>query len=284
MTPHQEFRDDLPLYAVGALTKEESKQLERHLAECPECREELEGFREAASQIAMAVETEAPPAHLKAKFLARLEGEQSEHSKSTAAAHPSVEPTAPPLTPVRVQENIRKPRGWDAWFWVPAFATACLAFVSLALWQEDRSLFRELREQEHLTADMEANAQVLERARALINTLTAPDAQHVTLAAAGAKPQPEAKAVYSSQQHSLVLLAGNLNPLPAHKTYELWLLPANGAAPIPAGTFQPDAHGSATLALAQFADGAAAKGFAVTIENEPGATTPTMPIILSGTT
>ncbi len=74
MTPHQEFRDDLPLYAVGALTKEESKQLEHHLAECPECRVELESFREAASQIAMAVETEAPPARLKTQLLARIEG------------------------------------------------------------------------------------------------------------------------------------------------------------------------------------------------------------------
>jgi anti-sigma-K factor RskA len=284
MTPHQEFRDDLPLYAVGALTKEESKQIEHHLAECPECRVELESFREAASQIAMAVETEAPPARLKTQLLARLEGERSKHSGSTANEPLFVEPTAPPRTPVRVRDEARKPRTWDAWFWVPAFATACLALVSFGLWQEDRSLLRELREQEHLTSEMEANAQVLERARALINTLTAADAQHVTLAAAGAKPQPEAKAVYSSQQHSLVLLAGNLNPLPANKTYELWLLPTNGAPPIPAGTFQPDARGSATLVLSQFAGGAAAKGFAVTIENQPGASTPTMPIILVGTT
>jgi anti-sigma-K factor RskA len=279
MTPHQEFRDDLPLYAVGALTKDESKQIEHHLAECPECREELESFREAASQIAMAVEAEAPPPRLKTKLLARLEGEPSGHPESAVS-----EPTTPSRAPVRVRDEARKPRAWDAWFWVPAFATACLAIVSFGLWQEDRSLFRELRQQEHLTSEMEANAQVLERARALINTLTAADAQHITLAAAGAKPQPEAKAVYSSQQHSLVLLAGNLNPLPANKTYELWLLPASGAQPIPAATFQPDAHGSATLALSQFADGAAAKGFAVTIENQPGATTPTMPIILVGTT
>ena len=79
-----------------------------------------------------------------------------------------------------------------------------------------------------------------------------------------------------------MLLAGNLNPLPAHKTYELWLLPANGAQPMPAGTFKPDARGSAALVLSQFGDGVAAKGFAVTIEDEPGSTVPTMPIVLSG--
>jgi anti-sigma-K factor RskA len=280
MTSHQEYRDDLPLYAVGALTKDESKQLERHLAECAECREELETFREAASQIAMAVQPEALPARLKGQLLARLEGERSEAPLTKPTTAPA------PLTPDRKTDRTegRKRGGWDAWFWVPAFATACRAIFSFGLWREDRSLFRELREQGHLTADLEANAQVLERARALIDTLTDANAQHVTLAAAGAKPQPGAKAVYSSQQHSLVLLASNLNPLPANKTYELWLLPASGAQPIPAGTFEPDANGSATLVLSQFADGATAKGFAVTIENEPGATTPTMPIILSGTT
>jgi anti-sigma-K factor RskA len=276
MTSHQEYRDDLPLYAVGALTKDESKQLERHLAECEECREELQSFRAAASQIAMAVEPETPPARVRQQLLARLEGERSRL--------PLAEPTTAPPKPARDRGEARKPRGWDAWFWVPAFATSCLAIVSVGLWREDRALFRELRQQEHLTADLETNQRVLEKARALIDTLTAADAQHITLAAAGAKPQPEAKAVYSSQQHSLVLLAGNLNPLPANKTYELWLLPANGSPPIPAGTFAPDAHGSATLVLSQFADGAAAKAFAVTIENEPGAVTPTMPIILSGAT
>ena len=278
MTAHEEYRDDLPLYAVGALTSEEAERIKRHLAECPACREDLQAFEEAASQIAMAVEPEAPPTRVKQQLLARLEAEPS------VAASPITESPLPAWTPVRSREAVREKRTRSAWFWVPAFATACLAIVSLGLWREDRALFRELREQERLTAEMQTNAQVLERARALIGTLTDANALHVTLAAAGAKPQPEAKAVYSSQQHSLVLLAGNLNPLPAHKTYELWLLPASSAPPVPAGTFEPDARGSATLVLSQFADGAAAKGFAVTIENEPGATTPTMPIILVGTT
>jgi anti-sigma-K factor RskA len=276
MTAHEEYRDDLPLYAVGALTGEESERMKRHLAECSECREELLGLEEAAAQIALAVEPQAPPARLKGELLARLEGESY---KPLVAA-----PAAPARTPVRDREPIRERRAWGGWFWAPAFAAACLAIFSLALWRQDADLVRELRQQEQLTAQMEANAQVMERARALIGTLTDASAQHVTLAAAGAKPQPEAKAVYSSQHHSLVLLASNLNPLAAHKTYELWLLPASGAPPVPAGTFEPDARGSATLVLSQFADGAAAKGFAVTIENEPGATTPTMPIVLSGTT
>ena len=271
MTAHEQYRDDLPLYAVGALTAEESKQIERHLAECSDCREELHKFREAASNIAMAVPSSAPPAHVKAQLLARLEREQP----TSLAESPA---------PKRKTESERERRGLGAWFWLPAFATACLAVLSVGLWLQDRALFRELRQQEQITAGLQANQQVLENARALIETLTAADAQHVTLAAAGAKPQPGAKAVYSPQQHSLVLLAGNLTPLPANKVYELWLLPASGAQPVPAGTFQPDATGSATLVLSQFAGGMMAKGFAITIENQPGSSMPTLPIILIGTT
>jgi len=270
MTAHEQLRDELPLYAVGALSGEESERLKRHLAGCHACREELLGLQEAAAQIAMAVEPVAPPARLRGQLLARLEGAESQRSESPARAGD--------------RRPTRRLGALGAWFWAPAFAAACFALVSVGLWRQDRALFRELRGQEQLTAEMETDQRVLKRARALIETLTAADAQHFTLAAAGARPQPEAKAVYSQQQHSLLLLAGNLNPLPPHKVYELWLLPAGGAQPIPAGTFEPDAQGSATLVLSQFAEGTAAKGFAVTIENEPGAATPTMPIVLSGTT
>jgi anti-sigma-K factor RskA len=266
MTDHQSYRDDLPLYAVGALPTEESQVLERHLAECPSCREELRSWSEAATQITMAVESVAPPASLREQLLKRF---NREFDQEKAAR----------LTPVghrRSPDEARPPR---IWFWVPAFAAAAFILAFAVLWKQDRGFLRDNRE---LTSRLQANDDALRHANDLIHTLTAADAERVTLTASGAKSQPEGKAVYSSRQRSLVLLAGNLNPLPAHKIYELWLLPATGAKPVPAGTFKPDAQGSAALVLSQFGAGVAAKGFAVTIEDEPGASTPTMPIILSG--
>jgi anti-sigma-K factor RskA len=264
MTAHEQYRENLPLFAVGALPGEESELLERHLAECSACREELRSLNEAAAQIAMAVEPATPPAHLRGHLLARLEDERSR------------EPA-----PMRDQHPMGGPRRYKVWFWAPAFASTILAIAFAALWRHDREFVRENRQ---LTERLEADDGVVRQARDLLNTLTAHDAQQVTLVAAAAKPRPEAKAVYSSRQRSLVLLAGNLNPLPQHRTYELWLLPANGAQPIPAGTFKPDARGSAALVLSRFGGGVSAKGFAVTIEDEPGSTVPTMPIILSGAT
>jgi|HubBroStandDraft_4_1064222.scaffolds.fasta_scaffold00728_9 anti-sigma-K factor RskA len=266
MSAHEQYRDDLALYAVGALSSEESARLELHLAECSTCREELNSLSEAAAQIALAVEPTVPSAHFRAELMARLEEQRSV----------AVAPRDGRL-PVAGRQYQRR----RAWFWAPALATLAFALAFVAVWRQNRTLTGENRD---LAARLATSRQTLDRAGELIRALTAPDAQHVSLVAAGAKVQPEAKVVYSSRQHSLVLLADHLNPLPAHKIYELWLLPANGSPALPAGTFKPDDRGSAALVLSQLGDGVAAKGFAVTVENEPGSAVPTMPIVLSGTT
>jgi len=266
MTAHEQYRDDLPLYAVGALSSEESALLEKHLAECSTCREELNSLNEAAAQIALAVQPAVPSAHFREELMASLE-----QQRSTAVLPSSG----------RLQGSDRQSPRRNAWFWAPVFATLIFALAFVAVRRQNRRLTKENRD---LAARLSINRQAVDRAGELIRALTAPDAQHVSLVAAGAKVQPEAKAVYSSRQHSLVLIADHLDPLPAHKIYELWLLPANGSAPLPAGTFTPDDRGSAALVLSQFGDGVAAKGFAVTIENAPGSAAPTMPIVLSGTT
>jgi hypothetical protein len=91
-----------------------------------------------------------------------------------------------------------------------------------------------------------------------------------------------AEDVYLKERGALVFTASNLVPLPANKTYELWVIPASGTAPIPAGTFQPDAHGMASVLLPNLPKGIEAKAFGVTMEKAGGSTTPTLPILLAG--
>ena len=83
------------------------------------------------------------------------------------------------------------------------------------------------------------------------------------------------------KRNSLVFLANNMPALPAEKAYELWLIPVNGN-PIPAGVFKPDAHGSASVVNPPLPAGTEAKAFAITVENEAGAATPTAPILMMG--
>jgi anti-sigma-K factor RskA len=73
-----------------------------------------------------------------------------------------------------------------------------------------------------------------------------------------------------------VFLASNLQPLQGTSVYELWVLPADKSAPIPAGTFRPDAGGNASVVMPHLPKGVAAGGFGVTIEQAGGSSTPTM--------
>jgi anti-sigma-K factor RskA len=168
--------------------------------------------------------------------------------------------------------------------WQVTFPTvAALVLVIFAIWLvgENGVLRHELD-----TARMEAVRQgaSVDQATQVLETLRAAGAQRVTLVASQSKPQPQAQTIYQRDKGRLVLVASNLEAIPQNKTYELWILPANGGAPIPAGTFQPDARGNASLVLPQIPTGVEAKGFAVTIEPQGGSATPTMPIKMLGTT
>jgi anti-sigma-K factor RskA len=121
----------------------------------------------------------------------------------------------------------------------------------------------------------------LEQARSLASALTNPEGQHFTLVALKTPPQPQGKAIYVRNRASLIFLANSMPSLPSRKTYELWLMPVNGA-PVPAGLFKPDAHGSATVINPPLPPGLEARAFAITVENEAGATTPTMPLVMMG--
>jgi anti-sigma-K factor RskA len=85
-----------------------------------------------------------------------------------------------------------------------------------------------------------------------------------------------------AEKGALVFTASNMEPLQPYKVYELWILPVGGHDPVPAGTFTPDARGNASVILPDVPKGLDAKAFAITIEDDGGSKTPTMPIIMSG--
>ena len=114
--------------------------------------------------------------------------------------------------------------------------------------------------------------------------MAAGHADRVHSVAKGATPPlPTGRATYVPSKGALIFLASNLEPLQPAKTYELWLIPAGeGQNPIPAGTFRPDARGNASVSMPPLPKGVEAKAFGVTVEDEGGSATPTMPIVLAG--
>ena len=257
-------QEDLALFAMHGCTEGEATAVRAHVKECAVCRAELEKVSEDLAMVAMSVEQHPLPEGARQRF----------QEKIAAAQVSSRRETQTPVIPIRSEQKVRGPMSW-----VPWTLAAALALFAVGLTMANRSLQRELRSEEHLASDlMEANM----HAQAVLDVLTAPEAQHVVLTAGKVKPAPSARAVYLASKGALILQASNMGQLPEHKAYELWVIPANGKAPIPAGLFWPDATGSASLVMPKLPVGVEAKAFGVTVEDAEGSPWPTSKIILAG--
>ena len=155
-----------------------------------------------------------------------------------------------------------------------------MAGVAIALAFQNYALNDALHYESGMVTGLAAKAS---RAQQVLEVFTSPDAQRVILTPGKAPDEPNGRATYLPDRGGLIFQANNLQPLPQGKTYELWVIPANGKAPIPAGLFQPDTRGSASLVMPPLPTGVPAKAFGVTMENAGGSSSPTAPILLSGT-
>ena len=68
-----EIREQVSLYALGALNQHEARAFEEHLAEgCEACEDELRSFEEVTSALAFASPAVAPPTGARAKLVEQL--------------------------------------------------------------------------------------------------------------------------------------------------------------------------------------------------------------------
>jgi len=251
MTVHEQFAEDLALYALGALEGDERAGLEKHLEECSACRRELQRLRGDLSLLAMSASGPAPPQRSRQRLLSAI----------------AKEPRSAPAT--------RSAPWWRAFEWLGALAA--VAVVGLLL-SQNTNLRRQLVSLQTELTNQQAE---LAQAKDVVATFTAPEAQQITLVSAKTPPQPQGKAFYLRSKGHLIFLANNMPVLPPGKAYELWLIPTSGF-PIPAGTFKPDAHGSGTVVNPPLRAGIEAKAFAITVEPEAGSTAPTSQPIMVG--
>lgn len=273
--PHPEL-DELILYCMGTPDAQSdadaNDRLRRHLEGCAECRAQASHLLTDLSLVAMTVPQIAPPASAKNRLMSAAADSVPTAGEAAANGPASVGAghTVLPMKPRRHSPGLI----WGGW----VAAAACL-FYAVQLREINQGMHEQLRTE---TAEiLQANTSEA-RAKEVLDVLSSPNAEHVTLISAHAKPEPTGHAVYLRSRGALVFTASNLVPLPPNKTYELWVIPADGTAPIPAGTFQPNTRGMASVLLPKLPAGVKAKAFGVTLENAGGSTTPTMPILLAG--
>lgn len=252
--PHEVPPEDLTLYAMGALEGAELARIAKHVEDCASCRTELQRIHGDLGVYGMAAAPELmPPARAKERLMAEI-------AKDGA--------------PAKVHS------GWG-WLLAYRIAVALLLLVALDLELKSGKGLREENVQlkQELWQEQAESAQ----ARAIAETIKAPDAMRLTLVAINAKPQPSAQAFYSRDKARVFLIVTELAPLGKGKMYELWLLPKSGS-PVPAGMFQSGADWNAHMMHSGLPKGMEAKGFAITIEPEDGSLAPSGQPILMGTT
>ena len=265
MNAHPQFAEALALYAMGALDdRQDLAALEAHLGTCGDCRRELEALRADTALLALSATGPQPPARSRDRLL------------KAVAAEPRVER--------RNQQRYALGHLRRRWVTIaPVMMMLILAVFSILLWRDLRNTRQALRhthaQLEQIQAELARTNTELAEAKMVRDLLHAPDAWPLTLVSKKTPPQAQIKTVYSKQQGALLLMASNLTPLPENKIYQVWLLPADGGAPMSAGWFKADRKGNGMM-FHKMSTGVIAKGFAVTIEDAGGSQTPTMPIVM----
>jgi anti-sigma-K factor RskA len=260
MNGHPTREEDFDLYALGALEGEENQEIESHVASCVDCGQKLAEARGRIALLALAAPVVVPSSGVKARLM-----KQVRDSARTAA-------------PVAVSPEPEPSSGFFGRWWAAVLmpAAVALAVAAIFLWTQNRRLDQQLA---GLHADMQLQQQQLQQARQVGDLITARDTVTVALATQPGMPKGTGRVMYSAKM-GMLMYDGELASAPADKTYQLWLVPAEGN-PISAGVFRA-ATGEANHFMVKLPEGVTPKAFAVTMEPAGGRPQPTGPKVLVG--
>jgi len=110
MKTHEQFADDLALYALGEMAGSDRQEFEEHLHTCAACRRELQALRGDLGLLGLSSSGPQPPARSKERLLQAI------------AAEPRRAPAPAPV-------ELPRRSSWLAW--VPAVIAIALFFITL---------------------------------------------------------------------------------------------------------------------------------------------------------
>jgi anti-sigma-K factor RskA len=259
MTP-DEIVEGAALAALGALDGDDRAELDRALQQ-GSGRRDLEAFESVVGRLGLATDPVPPSGALKERVLAATRpvvarsGRDRLYVRLAAAAALLL---AIALVVTRVERDAAR-----------RAATAARQEAEAARAQARRA-----------QADLQAAREKLAQDAAFRALVAHPGALFVSLGPLPAAPKAHARVLFNRSSHEAVLIASGLDPAPAGKAYEVWVI--GKAAPVPAGLFQVDASGRAFLRLPPVLEPAEVKTFAVTLEPALGVPAPTGPMVLAG--
>ncbi len=281
MTQHFD-QEDLALFAMQLLSNEEAAVIAQHVDRCADCHQELAAIQGDLAVYAHTVDLHSPPALARERLLKQVAREKKivPVDRSASAQRPVYSETTLFQPTIFDEEDLpQKSFAARALPWAGWAIAAGFALTAGQLYREREALRTTVGTQATQMASLTADAAA---ARQLMDTLNDASAMRVTLNKSQTTPVPQGRVTYVPDKGSLVFIASNMEPLQPYKVYELWLIPADGRDPIAAGTFKPDDHGNASIVMPSLPKGVEAKAFGITIEDNGGSQTPTLPIVMVG--
>jgi Anti-sigma-K factor rskA len=267
---HDEASESLAAAALDALAADEQSAVLAHAATCSRCGPELDALRQALatlgnsappSRAAATPDVEQRLQRIRMRLLARAEADRAPLTATTPiTAAPSRRPSLAP---------------W--------FALAAAVVIAVLLFNSQRSTSVALAQARQNAAAAQATLDTaqakLARQYREIKDLTGPSTSVVSLSTSGAA-EATAMMFWDKTDNSWSFYAHNMPPLPAGKTYQIWLItPSN--TKISAGTFTPAADSTVEV-HATYALHEALKSVAVSEEPVGGAPQPTGRIVILG--
>ncbi len=285
-----EVSDLAPGFVLGALDPSQMHDVRDHLASCPEPHAEMAKLGGVVPYLADSVEPVEPPVALRGQIMEAIEAELRAGRRTDAAADRLISslgagssvsdrpaaaaravpapPTAPTAAPAPLIDLAsERARRRSPLRWLAAIA-AVVVIAVLGAW--NLGLSQQLSTSQQQTAAVD---RVLAIARQ-------PGGQAAVLGA-GTAGGPGGLAALGSDGSFALALSG-LPATSGTQVYEAWIVAPSGT-PVPLGSFAVGSSGLGSLAASQAPQGS---HLTVGLTREPasGATTPTLPMVVSGVT
>jgi anti-sigma factor RsiW len=274
VTPHtDELLERCTGYVLGNLSDTELGALEAHLKEgCPACEAEIHRLGRGAWAFAAATPRLLEPSPMRTRILDGVlrESREREGQKKEGRRAPIPFPRRR-STPVF---------GWFAFLAAVVFAVSgVIEWRAASRMQRELSVARE--EVTRLNEEIQSERQWTAMA-------TAPQTRVIQLVPtpaglAGAEgAQLRARVAYDPATRQAIVSASGL-AAPPGKDYQLWAITNTG--PVSLGLLRADRDGKTTIRLPNAGDPFTLSAFAISLENEGGAPTPTAPagpVVMAG--
>lgn len=260
MTVDHELHTLAGPYVMDAVTPEERSSFAGHLADCPQCRDDVREMREATARLGMAAVVRPRP---------ELKEQTIRAALRTSQLAPVVDGASPPGHHGRVQR--RRWAGRDR----SVFASARTVRLSGKLALAGAALVAAAAMGFGLVANnvMEQLHHTQRQDHMIAAVLNARDAVMLT---ARITTGGTATVVMSHHEHRLVFTAHGLQPLPSGRGYELWLMGPAGDRPV--GMLRPGARGMTEPTVVSGLKQGDAIG--VTVESAGGSPLPSSTVVV----